>query len=264
MNPANDTGIPIIGYAPLLDEAECLEGWIKNIRFFSDEVWALYDPRSIDNTLVLLQDAVEKYKDSDVPVYIWEQDIMLGDSYRGHEGPKKELSYRANVNKFMKDHIPMFAWSMWLAGDERLNPHEIDKYYEYLLYADYQGFDGICFDLYDCYPDMNHYANYRAIYKEGLFHRKLVKRYPHYKYNLTPHSNYIGGANFIQSGLQFFHFGHLKGDSKYLNWWRHKNGLDLLDRLHPEDRFLPFENPFKDWKKGELQCPIINNNTLAH
>lgn len=245
--------IPVIGYAPLLDEADYLEGWVKNIRVFCDEVYALYDPRSQDNSLEILERFVEEYKDTDCPVHIWEQDPNLGDSYRGKMGPKKELSYRHNVNKFIQEVIPMDAWSMWLAGDERLNPHEIDEYEEILIYADFVGFTGVVFKLYDCFPDINHYANYDLIYgKDGLRHRKLVKRTPYYKYNLTPHSGYMGGQIWICSDLQFFHFGHLKGDV-YLNWWRHGNGLDMLEPISPEQRYIKFENPFKDWKRGILK-----------
>lgn len=250
--------VKVIGYAPLLDEADCLEGWIKNIRLYCEEIYCLYDPRSTDNTLNLLEGYVEKYKDSECPVYIWVQDPNRGDSYRGHIGPKKEMCYRANVNVFLEEKVPMDSWSMWLAADERLNPHELDRCNEFLLYADYMGLDSLVFDIYDCFPDINHYANYYAIYKRGLWHRKMVRRTPQYKYNLTPHSGYFGGDKKLQTKLQFFHFGHIKKEDPYLNWWRHGNGLDVLLRLPEDQRFLEIDNPFKDWKRGILKEEIKN------
>lgn len=246
-----DNGINVIGYAPILDEGKYLDGWIKNIRYFVDVVYALYDPRSTDNTLDVLQQNVEKYKDSNCPVHIWMQDPTLTDSYRGHKGPNKELSYRANVNKFLEEIVPMDGWSMWLAADERLNPHQLDLYNEFLFHAEYAGYDAIVFDFYECYPDINHYVNYLAIYGY-LLHRKLVKRTPNYRYHLTPHSGYDGGQNWVKSNLQFFHFGHLKGDI-YLNWWRHGNGLDVMGDIPEDKRWIPFKNPFKDWVLGELE-----------
>ena len=40
----------------------------------------------------------------------------------------------------------------------------------------------VIFDIYDCYPDLDHYANYYPLYS-GLYHRKLIRRTPKYKYN---------------------------------------------------------------------------------
>lgn len=233
------------------------------MRYYCDVVYALYDPRSQDNTLEILTDYAEKYKNSDVPLHILEQNINLGDSYRGHTGPNKQICFLANMNKFIQKYVPIGTWTLCLAGDERLNPHEREKMFEFLLYAEYENFNALSFDIYDVYPDIDHYANYNAIFKGKLYHRKMIKRSLEYRYNLTPHSNYSGGEHYIQPNLQFFHLGHMK-ENTYLNWWRHGNGIDVLNRLDPKDRFLAFddhhENPFSDWKKGILKRPIINYN----
>ena len=81
----------------------------------------------------------------------------------------------------------------------------------------------------------------------------MVKRTPEYIYNLTPHSGYSGGQKYINTKLQFFHFGHIKKKDPYFNWWRHGNGLDVLQMIPEERRFLEVDNPYIDWKRGILK-----------
>ena len=45
----------IIGFAPIYNEIEIIEGWYENISQFCDEVWAIYDPRSDDGTTEYLK-----------------------------------------------------------------------------------------------------------------------------------------------------------------------------------------------------------------
>ena len=54
----------IIGFAPIYNEIDVIEGWYNNIKLFCDEIWAIYDPRSNDGTTEYLKklDKIRKGK----------------------------------------------------------------------------------------------------------------------------------------------------------------------------------------------------------
>lgn len=246
MNPNNNTGYKLIGFGAIYDEAELLEGWVKTLRFFCDEVWALYDPRSSDGTIELLYEFVERYKDTNVPVYLYEQNIKLGDSDRYVKGDKGIITFLANANRFIREYIPLNTWTMWLAGDERLDLRDKEKFYSALSYAEDNHYNAVKFKLYDIYNDLEHYINYTAIM--SLAHRKLIKRTRDYQYNLILHHGFKGAKPWLETDLRFYHFGNYYDQQR--NWWRSENGANYIPRIPEHKRFVKFDSPFldKDWK----------------
>ena len=247
MNPRNKTGIKIIGFGALYNERELIEGWLKTLRFFCDEVWALYDPCSDDGTIEYLKEHEEKYKNTEVPLYLYKQDLTLGDSTRDEKGKQGKITFLANANKFLDEHVTFGTWTMWLAADERLEVSRSEDIYEALIFAEGMGANAVKFKFYDIYKNLDTYVNYDYL-NLNLAHRKLIRNTPEYRYNLELHKGHNGGKPWVNTDLPFYHFGNFYKQDR--NWWRDVNGVKYLDRIPKQKQLMKFKSPWlnKDWK----------------
>ena len=231
----------VVGFAPILNEIECLNGWIKNISLFCDEVWALYDPRSTDGTNELLKKWEKEGK-----IHLFEQNTEAGDSTRDFRGSEGIITYIVEVNRFIKKHVEENAWFLWLAADERIDPKDVEFTKFCVDQAEVKDYDSVILDLYDLYPDENHIVDYDKL-NIFLFNKRFYKNRPGFKFGVRAHDNEVGSYRPLRAGIPFYHFGYLKKD--HANWWRAWDGKNMIDQLPESERYREIVNPFKDWKK---------------
>lgn len=237
----------IIGFSPILDEIECIEGWFKNISSFCHEVWAIYDPRSKDGTTEWLKKKAEETKNAKVPLKLFEQDITQGDSTRYERGKRDEIIYLWEVNRFLHEKVPEGTWCVWLAADERIDVKLRDQVFSALNQAEVGQFDCLVFDLYDLYPDDQHRVGYEHVPGLILTHKKFFKRGPNIHFGTRAHDGETGMYRPLRTRIPFYHFGYVK-ETKQECWWRNWDGLHLVEKLPKEKAFINFKNPIKDWR----------------
>jgi hypothetical protein len=233
----------IIGFSPIYNEIECIEGWYNNIKEFCDEIWAIYDPRSDDGTNEYLFKLEKEGK-----IKLFKQNISVGDSMRTIRGIFDEITYLIEVNRFISENIKIDEWFLWLAADERIDPINTNRLRWMVDQADVNNFDGVVLDLYDMYPDEIHRVAYENILGE-LNHVKFVKRTHRLKYGIRAHDGADGHYKTMKSRIPFYHFGYIKS-TKAENWWRKWDGLNNLNKVKEEERFIEVLNPFENWRKS--------------
>jgi len=235
----------IIGISPFLDEEEVVRGWYANIETFCDVVLALVDPRCTDRTIPILEEIASK----NPKLEILYQDIEFGDSTRSTKGRLGYITYLVEINRLLADTIPRNAWVVWVSADERLDASRKENIMSYLDQAQALGFDSVVFNLIDVYPDESHYINYD---KAGLLltHRKIFKNVPNLTWGMTAHTGVNGLINPLRIPENFYHFGFVK-HTKQECWWRAVDGLHWLDKIPEDQRYLPIQLPFKDWRNEQ-------------
>jgi hypothetical protein len=237
----------IIGFAPIMDEMECIEGWFKNIRYFCHEVWAIYDPRSTDGTTEWLKKKAEETKNDKVPLKLFEQDINQGDSTRAERGVSEEITYLIEVNRFMHTIVPEGTWCIWLAADERLDLKDRESIFNALNQADATGANSLRFEIFDIYPDEKHRVAYENIPGLILNHKKIFRRGPNTYYGTRAHANEGGMWPMLNTKCPFYHLGWIKS-IKQECWWRSWDGINLVKKMAPGTEYKEIKLPFKDWR----------------
>jgi len=206
----------LIGFAPILDEAECIRGWAKNIRLFCDEVYALVDPKTSDETIDILK--------KDCPWVII--DLQKSDLWE-------------SIHQFLRTYVEELKWCLWLNADERLHPAQVEPIRRLVDLASSSNYDAISLGIVDLYPDIFHRLAFEKVPNFQFVHKKIFRRTTNLRFYPDIPGAETGLYNTLSSQFPFWHFGYLK-----------KNPNKKWVGLNITDKTCSTSIPFKNWQES--------------
>lgn len=260
------------------EEKYCIR-WAEMLHHFCNNVVALVDPQTTDQTVQKLQQLPY--------MQIEFQDLKLGDSTHSLQGPKKELCMHLNKSKWINDNIKNDDWFIEIACDEMFKSVDYPILRDEIMHAKHIQADALAHNqLLEPVPfsanqlvysaekimyfidtkipasDLN-YANMKINWECNLRHSRFQRKKENWEQCATPHSNYKNAQmNCLYSTIPIWHLHRIKYGIKPINWsdqmgtvgelLKKYNGLIPVHPIRIED--IP--------ELAEYQSININSDTI--
>jgi len=235
-----------IGMATLRNEAEDIRGWAKTMLYFCNEIYALIDPETTDNTEAILKSEFPSIK-------ILKQDRSLGDSDNAIEGDKHILIMHANYNYFINELVDDGEIFFLFSADERFYPGQLPIIEQEIKWMrEHPAWNSWYIpqkNMYQFYPDEFHVIDFSKYFSK-LQQFKFFRKVAEYKHGLPHHSgwNWRAFTPAIKSKASWFHYCFVKTSRPAFQFWRDQKEF----KKYPKENF---NNPISNWRN----LPELNN-----
>lgn len=231
-----------VGFTTVLNEEECIRGWIKQALFFCKEVYILLDPTSTDDTKRIIQEEFPQ-------VHLKYQDRTLGDADRNTPG--KVAIWHQNQNEFVKK-IPNGSWFMFYDCDERFDPRYYAQMYECIQQAQKANSEGLYTTVkYEHIMSEDYVVDFNATINQMIFWKKTK----YTERQTDAHGGWLVPHTAIPMTFPFYHYSRIKENKKPFVWY---DEIESSDYFQMQKRFghinySRINCTFRNWRdlKGE-------------
>ncbi len=223
----------MIGFTTALNEAECIEGWIRQVQRLCDRVVVLIDPKTTDDTKAICESL----------------GVETRPQVQGVQEPLTNWHY--NQNQFIEKEIANGEWFVFYDADERLEPQDLETFAQAFETHKDEDYESFCVrDKVEYYPDEHHITIWSVPYilqqplimkKTPVLYRGLVHHTP---FNIDPYKKYVVPVIFHHYTKvktlkpPFQHRDNLPNSAYVILRQQNNGGL----------KFSEYENPIPNWR----------------